>query len=58
MMHAHGQPFAFPGLWSPASGNGDSDKRLTALFYAAVFADQTDGLFGSITVSTTMTRRG
>jgi hypothetical protein len=51
----NGQPFAFPGLWSLAFGNGDSDKPLTTLFYTAGFADQTDGIFGSITMSTTMT---
>ena len=55
MVDANGQPFAFPGLWSLAFGNGDSDKPLTTLFYTAGFADQTDGLFGSITMSTTMT---
>lgn len=55
MVDVNGQPFAFPGLWSLAFGNGDSDKPLTTLFYTAGFADQTDGLFGSITMSTTMT---
>jgi len=37
-------------LWSLVFGNGDSDKPLTTLFYTAGFADQTDGVFGSITV--------
>ena len=31
-------------------GNGDADKPLTTLFYTAGFADQTDGVFGGITV--------
>ena len=55
LVDVNGQPFAFPGLWSLAFGNGDSDKPLTTLFYTAGFADQTDGIFGSITMSTTMT---
>jgi uncharacterized protein (TIGR03118 family) len=50
-----GQPFAFPGLWSLVFGNGDSDKPLTTLFYTAGFANQTDGVFGSITSATTTT---
>jgi hypothetical protein len=33
-------------------GNGDPDKPLTTLFYTAGFADQTDGVFGSLTVGT------
>jgi hypothetical protein len=55
LVDVNGQLFAFPGLWSLAFGNGDSDKPLTTLFYTAGFADQTDGIFGSITMSTTMT---
>jgi uncharacterized protein (TIGR03118 family) len=51
----NGQPFAFQGLWSLVFGNGDSDKPLTTLFYTAGFANQTDGVFGSITSSTTTT---
>jgi uncharacterized protein (TIGR03118 family) len=50
-----GQALTFPGLWSLAFGNGDSDKPLTTLFYTAGFANQTDGLFGSITATTTTT---
>jgi uncharacterized protein (TIGR03118 family) len=49
---SNGQPLAFPGLWSLVFGNGDSDKPLTTLFYTAGFANQTDGVFGSITAST------
>lgn len=52
---SNGQPFAFQGLWSLVFGNGDSDKPLTTLFYTAGFANQTDGVFGSITSSTTTT---
>jgi uncharacterized protein (TIGR03118 family) len=48
---SNGQPFAFQGLWSLVFGNGDSDKPLTTLFYTAGFANQTDGVFGSITPS-------
>jgi uncharacterized protein (TIGR03118 family) len=44
-----------PGLWSLVFGNGDSDKPATTLFYTAGFADQTDGVFGSIAVSSTPT---
>jgi uncharacterized protein (TIGR03118 family) len=50
-----GQALSFPGLWSLAFGNGDSDKPLTTLFYTAGFASQADGVFGSITASTTTT---
>ena len=42
-----------PGLWSLVFGNGDSDKPLTTLFYTAGFADQTDGVFGSIASTST-----
>jgi uncharacterized protein (TIGR03118 family) len=45
----NGQTLAFPGLWSLVFGDGDSDKPLTTLFYSAGFADQTDGVLGSIT---------
>jgi len=45
---ANGQTLAIPGLWSLVFGDGDSDKPLTTLFYTAGFADQTDGVFGSI----------
>jgi len=44
-----------PGLWSLVFGNGDSDKPATTLFYTAGFADQTDGVFGSIAVTTVTT---
>ncbi|MGC2462741.1 MAG: TIGR03118 family protein [Steroidobacteraceae bacterium] len=49
----NGGTLAIPGLWSLVFGNGDSDKPLTTLFYTAGFADQTDGVFGSITTSST-----
>lgn len=52
---SNGQPFAFAGLWSLVFGNGDSDKPLTTLFYTAGFANQTDGVFGTITPSTSTT---
>jgi hypothetical protein len=55
---SNGQALAFPGLWSLVFGNGDSDKPLTTLFYTAGFASQTDGVFGSITVSSTTTTQG
>jgi len=47
----NGAMFAVPGLWSLVFGDGDSDKPLTTLFYTAGFANQTDGVFGSIAVS-------
>jgi uncharacterized protein (TIGR03118 family) len=52
---SNGQALSFPGLWSLAFGNGDADKPSTTLFYTAGFANQTDGVFGSITTSTTTT---
>jgi uncharacterized protein (TIGR03118 family) len=52
LMAGNGQSLAFPGLWSLAFGNGDADKPVTTLFYTAGFADQTDGVFGSITAAT------
>jgi uncharacterized protein (TIGR03118 family) len=50
-----GAPFAVPGLWSMVFGDGDSDKPLTTLFYTAGFADQTDGVFGSIAITSSST---
>jgi uncharacterized protein (TIGR03118 family) len=50
---ANGQTLAIPGLWSLVFGNGDSDKPLTTLFYTAGFADQTDGVLGSIVAMST-----
>src|ERR1700728_2795345 len=58
LMSSSGQPIAFPGLWSLVFGNGDADKPLTTLFYTAGFADQTDGVFGGITVSSSPTPMG
>ncbi len=51
----NGGTITIPGLWSLVFGNGDSDKPLTTLFYTAGFADQTDGVFGSIAATTTTT---
>ena len=50
---ANGQTLAIPGLWSLVFGDGDSDKPLTTLFYTAGFADQTDGVLGSIVAPST-----
>ena len=47
----NGGTFCLPGLWSLVFGNGDADKPLTTLFYTAGFADQTDGVFGSISMT-------
>jgi uncharacterized protein (TIGR03118 family) len=58
LMSSAGQPFVFPGLWSLVFGNGDSDKPVTTLFYTAGFADQTDGVFGGITLTSTPTPVG
>jgi uncharacterized protein (TIGR03118 family) len=52
LMVTNGGTLVIPGLWSLAFGNGDSDKPLTTLFYTAGFADQTDGVFGSISMTT------
>jgi uncharacterized protein (TIGR03118 family) len=51
----NGGALAIPGLWSLVFGDGDSDKPLTTLFYTAGFANQTDGVFGSIAATTTTT---
>jgi uncharacterized protein (TIGR03118 family) len=51
----NGGTVAIPGLWSLVFGNGDADKPLTTLFYTAGFADQTDGVFGTITPATMAT---
>jgi uncharacterized protein (TIGR03118 family) len=51
----NGTMFAVPGLWALVFGDGDSDKPLTTLFYTAGFANQTDGVFGSIVVSNVTT---
>ena len=51
----NGGALAIPGLWSLVFGDGDSDKPLTTLFYTAGFADQTDGVFGSIATTSTTT---
>jgi uncharacterized protein (TIGR03118 family) len=58
LMSATGQPIAFPGLWSLVFGNGDADKPVTTLFYTAGFADQTDGVFGGITLTSNPTPIG
>jgi len=53
-----GAVFTVPGLWSLVFGDGDSDKPLTTLFYTAGFADQTDGVFGSIAITTSSASTG
>jgi uncharacterized protein (TIGR03118 family) len=45
----NGGTVALPGLWTLVFGNGDTDKPMTTLFYTAGFANQTDGVFGTIT---------
>jgi uncharacterized protein (TIGR03118 family) len=52
---ANGDTFTIAGLWGLEFGNGDSDKPLSTLFYTAGFADQTDGVFGSIAPSAAST---
>jgi len=52
---ANGGALRIPGLWSLAFGNGDADKPLTTLFYTAGFANQTDGVFGTISTSSAST---
>ena len=47
----NGTALAIPGLWALVFGNGDADKPKTTLFYTAGFANQTDGVFGSLAVS-------
>ena len=50
-----GGTVAIPGLWALVFGNGDPDKPVLTLFYTAGFANQTDGVFGTITVSQSTT---
>jgi uncharacterized protein (TIGR03118 family) len=47
----NGTSLAIPGLWGLAFGNGDPDKPATTLFYTAGFANQTDGVFGSVSIA-------
>jgi uncharacterized protein (TIGR03118 family) len=58
LMASSGQALAFAGLWSLTFGNGDADKPATTLFYTAGFANQTDGVFGSITLGSTSSGGG
>jgi len=51
----NGGTISIPGLWALVFGNGDPDKPATTLFYTAGFADQTDGVFGSIAMTTSST---
>jgi uncharacterized protein (TIGR03118 family) len=53
LMVSNGGALSIPGLWSLVFGNGDPDKPTTTLFYTAGFADQTDGVFGSISPTST-----
>jgi len=53
LMVSNGGAVSIPGLWSLAFGNGDPDKPATTLFYTAGFANQTDGVFGSISPTST-----
>jgi uncharacterized protein (TIGR03118 family) len=53
LMVSNGGALSIPGLWSLAFGNGDPDKPSTTLFYTAGFANQTDGVFGSISATST-----
>jgi len=51
----NGGAISIPGLWALVFGNGDADKPVATLFYTAGFADQTDGVFGSIAASSATT---
>jgi uncharacterized protein (TIGR03118 family) len=53
LMVSNGGTLSIPGLWSLVFGNGDPDKPTTTLFYTAGFANQTDGVFGSISPTST-----
>jgi uncharacterized protein (TIGR03118 family) len=48
-----GQPIANPGLWEIFVANGTGDP--TAIYFTAGLSNETHGLFGSITNSTTST---
>jgi uncharacterized protein (TIGR03118 family) len=43
------RPIAIDGLWGIGFGNGGASGPLTSLYFAAGPADETEGLFGSIT---------
>lgn len=47
-----GDPIVIEGIWGLVFGNGASLGRADALYFAAGPRDETDGLFGRITVAT------
>jgi hypothetical protein len=49
---ANGNPLVIPGLWALVFGNGSANQPASELFYTAGPTNQTDGVFGSITVVT------
>jgi len=49
---ANGQPFANPGLWGIAFGNGLNSQPTNTLFYTAGPNNQVDGVFGRVDVVT------
>jgi len=51
----NGKQLVIPGLWALVFGNGASSQPTNALFYTAGPNNQTDGVFGRIDVTTTMT---
>jgi uncharacterized protein (TIGR03118 family) len=48
-----GQPFALPGLWGIAFGNGSNNQPTNTLFYAAGTNDEANGAFGRIDLGAT-----
>jgi len=51
--NAQGQPFAVPGLWGIAFGNGAANQPRHTLFYAAGINEEEDGAFGRIDLGAT-----
>jgi len=52
LQNTRGSPLSIDGLWGLEFGNGGSAGPTTALFFSAGSNNQTDGLFGALTVDT------
>jgi len=50
---ANGNPFAVPGLWGIAFGNGAANQPTTTLYFAAGITDEAHGEYGRIDLGAT-----
>ena len=50
---SNGQPFANPGLWGIAFGNGARNQPTTTLYFVAGIANEADGVYGRIDLGAT-----